>query len=104
MGVLGAGAEPGEPTQGLRGPGDRGACLRPRAPPGGPEPVLPPGMRAQVPGPAGGDLGQGDPRQGAEVGPPALPQGKALEVRGFMRAGDKGGAPALCPQAASKAF
>lgn len=76
----------------------------PARPLAGPGPVLPPGMRAQVPGPAGGDLGHGDPRQGAEVSPPALPQGKALEVRGFMRAGDKGGAPALCPQAASKAF
>ena len=66
MGALGAGAGRGEPTQGLRGHGDRGACPRPRAPPGGPVPVPPPGMRAQVPGPAGGDLGQGDPRQGAE--------------------------------------
>lgn len=47
-----------------------------------------PGKRAQVSGPAGGDLGQ-DHRQRVEVDPPALPQGEtqgALEVKTSMSA------------------
>ena len=76
----------------------------PRAPSGGPAPVPLLGMRAQVPAPVGGDLGQGDPGQEAEVGPSAVSQGEALEVKGFRAAGDEEGAPALCPTPLPKQF
>ena len=97
----------------MRGRGSRGRVSgdlataarvpAPRAPSGGPVPVPPPGMRAQVPAPVGGDLGQGDPGQEAEVGPSAVPQGEALEVKGVHGRGGRRGCSCALPHAASKA-
>ncbi|XP_046499756.1 EMI domain-containing protein 1-like [Equus quagga] len=67
MGALGAGAGPGDRSRVSGDPATTARVRAPRAPPGGPAPTPPPGMRAQVPEPAGSDLGQGDPGRGWRV-------------------------------------